>query len=305
MTAYVCKHNMCCEKKVVEEIIPVAVKETWNRENTKVGEVRFFLHTRQGFLWFSPVLDISILYMGCKMTLMPVSKDIGQRQDKTCIILCIELFSYALSHIKTDSWPTWFFLCWSADKHNVLCWSADNLYHSVHWTLQLCLSHIKTDSWPTWFFYVDRPTNTMFYVDRPTICIILCIELFSYAWVTLKLTVSRPDFFMLIGRQTRFWWPTGAVTLKTYLTDYLHWPQSFPFGRPSPDDRSTVGWLHFLIRQHATSRPVGDCQLTDHMTFWRPCACDRQPIVGRRSPDAEPITKTRKSSGDQKKIITA
>ena len=132
------------------------------------------------------------------------------------------------------------------------------------------------------------------------------MSLSGCAWVILKPTVGRPNFLCWSADK-----PTGAVTLKTYLTDYLHQPHSFPFSRPSPDDRQTVGWLHFPVGQHATCRPIIGrpfWQLLVNRSYdilasmcMRPSA-NRHPIVGRRSPDTEPITKTQKSSGDQKKI---
>ena len=141
------------------------------------------------------------------------------------------------------------------------------------------------------------------------------------AWVTLKPTVGRPDFFLCWSADKHgFYRLTGAVTLKTYFTDYLHRPQSSPFSRPSPDDRPTVAQWSADSRQTvfhcwATCNESADDWLTcgglsvdrsyDIMVSVEYKTADCRPIVGKRSPGAEPITKTKKSSGDRKKNITS
>ena len=84
------------------------------------------------------------------------------------------------------------------------------------------------------------------------------------AWVTLKPTVGRPDFLCWSADKHGLDRPTGAVTLKTYLTNYLHRPQSFPFGRPSTDCISLSGNMQ---RVRWRSADLG--------------------VVSRRLPDAE------------------
>ena len=52
------------------------------------------------------------------------------------------------------------------------------------------------------------------------------------------------------------------------------------------------------------ARPSADCEAWLIHIWSSSTVADRRPIVGRRAPDAEPITKTQKSSGDRKKNIT-
>ena len=77
------------------------------------------------------------------------------------------------------------------------------------------------------------------------------------AWDTLKPTVGRPDFFLCWSADKHgFDRPTGAVTLKAYLTDYLHRPQSLPFGRPLPDDRPTAFPCRATCNESADDQPT-------------------------------------------------
>ena len=55
-----------------------------------------------------------------------------------------------------------------------------------------------------------------------------------YAYVILKPMVGQPYILMLMGRWKSFDRPTGAVTLKTYLTDSFWQCKSFPLGGLSP-----------------------------------------------------------------------
>ena len=124
-----------------------------------------------------------------------------------------------------------------------------------------------------------------------------------HTWVTLKPTVGRSDFFMLIGRQTRFWsadWschikniPHRLPSLTTKFSirpTVARWsadrrPTAFPCRATcwrSADLRATVGrpiiW-HFGVRAHAT---VGRSSPEGRQTVARRWTDHQNPkIVGR------------------------
>ena len=101
----------------------------------------------------------------------------------------------------------------------------------------------------------------------------------SNAWVTLKPTVGWPDFFMLIGRQTRFWSADWSCHIK-----------NIPHQLPSPTTK-------FFIRLTVARWSANCISLSGNMqrVGWQPAdlrATVGQPIiwsiVAISSPDSCP-----------------
>ena len=79
--------------KMYPQYWTIVLQDMWSNCSFKLTQLpdNLFLHTRQGFLPFSLVYEIPVLHEGYKTTLImwlntcaPLSKDIGQRQDKIC-----------------------------------------------------------------------------------------------------------------------------------------------------------------------------------------------------------------------------
>ena len=122
-----------------------------------------------------------------------------------------------------------------------------------------------------------------------------------------------------VARRSADRWPTAFPWRATCnesadcrsIEHMTFWCPCADLRRRTADLRATVGrpieW-HFGVRAPtcADDRPTCERRSVDRSygilasMRMRPSA-DRRPIVGRRSSDAEPITKTQKSSGDRKK----
>ena len=81
--------------------------------------------------------------------------------------------------------------------------------------------------------------NAFFGVDSNKVpgLYLCCDYIKSYSWPVGFLYFHRPI-------------NTGAITLKTYLTDYLNQSQNFTIGRSSADNRAIIG------QQSADRRPI-------------------------------------------------
>ena len=90
------------------------------------------------------------------------------------------------------------------------------------------------------------------------------------SWVTLKPTVGRPDFFMLIGRQTLFWSADWSFHIKNIphrlpspTTKFSIWPT---VARWSADRRPSAFPCQATCNESADDRPTCG-QLSVHQSY--------------------------------------